>query len=35
MEISYEEFVIILNEKGKYVRMKYKIINENENEKNI
>ena len=35
MEISHEEFVIILNEKGKYVRMKYKIINENENEKNI
>ena len=35
MEISHEEFIIILNEKGKYVRMKYKIVNENENEKNI
>ena len=31
MEISHEEFTIILNEKHKYDKMKYKIINENEN----
>ena len=31
MEISHEEFIIILNEKDKYDKMKYKIINENEN----
>ena len=31
MEISHEEFTIILNEKDKYDKMKYKIINENEN----
>ena len=30
MDISHEEFTIILNEKDKYDRMKYKIINENE-----
>ena len=35
MDISHEEFTKILNEKAKYDRMKYKIINENENEKNI
>ena len=29
MDISHEEFTIILNEKDKYDRMKYKIINEN------
>ena len=29
MDISHEEFTIILNEKDKYYRMKYKIINEN------
>ena len=31
IEISHEEFTIILNEKDKYDKMKYKIINENEN----
>ena len=31
MEISHEEFTIILNEKDKYDKMKHKIINENEN----
>ena len=31
MEISHEEFIIILNEKDNYDKMKYKIINENEN----
>ena len=31
MEISHEEFTIILNEKHKYDKIKYKIINENEN----
>ena len=30
MDISHEEFTITLNEKDKYDRMKYKIINENE-----
>ena len=35
MDISHEEFTKILDEKAKYDRMKYKIINENENEKNI
>ena len=30
MDISHEEFTIILNEKDKYDRMKYKIIHENE-----
>ena len=30
MDISHEEFTIILNEKDKYDRMKYKIINANE-----
>ena len=29
MDISHEGFTIILNEKDKYDRMKYKIINEN------
>ena len=31
MEISHEEFTIILNEKDKYDKMKHKIINEHEN----
>ena len=31
MEISHEEFTIILNEKDKYDQTKYKIINENGN----
>ena len=35
MDISLEEFTKVLNEKAKYDRMKYKIINENENEKNV
>ena len=29
MEISHEKFTIILNEKDKYDKMKYKIISEN------
>ena len=32
MEISHEEFIIILDEKVKYERMKYKLISENKNE---
>ena len=32
MEISHEEFIIILDEKVKYERMKYKLIKENKNE---
>ena len=31
MGMSHKEFTIILNEKDKYDKMKYKIINENEN----
>ena len=31
MDISHEEFTIILNEKDKYHKMKCKIINENKN----
>ena len=31
MDISHEEFTIILNEKDKYDRMKYKITKKNEN----
>ena len=31
MDISQEEFTIILNEKDKYHKMKCKIINENKN----
>ena len=31
MDISHEEFTIILNEKDKYDRMKYKITKNNEN----
>ena len=31
MDISREEFTIILNEKDKYDRMKYKITKKNEN----
>ena len=33
MEISHEEFIIILNEKDKYERMKYNLRSENENKK--
>ena len=32
MEISHEEFTIILDEKDKYERMKYKIIDESNND---
>ena len=31
MEISHEEFIMILDEKDRYERIKHKIINENEN----
>ena len=31
MEISHEEFIIILDEKDKYDNMKYELISENEN----
>ena len=33
LDISHEKFIIILNEKDKYGRMKYNFINENENKK--
>ena len=33
LDISHEKFIIILNEKDKYERMKYNLINENENKK--
>ena len=33
LDISHEEFTIILDEKNKYERMKYNLINENENKK--
>ena len=33
MEISYEEFLTILNEKDKYERMKYNLRSKNENKK--
>ena len=33
MDISHEEFIIILNEKDKYDRMKYNLRNENETKK--
>ena len=33
LDISHQEFVIILNEKDKYERMKYNLISENENKK--
>ena len=31
MEISHEEFIIILNEKDKYDRIKYKLRSESKN----
>ena len=34
MEISHEEFIIILNEKDKYERMIYKLRSESKNSKN-
>ena len=33
MEISHEEFIIILNKKNKYERIKYNLRSENENKK--
>ena len=33
LDISHEEFKIILNEKDKYERMKYNLISENGDEK--
>ena len=33
LDISHEEFTTILDEKNKYDRMKYNLINENENKK--
>ena len=34
MDISHEEFIVILDEKDRYQRMKYKLISENENNNN-
>ena len=33
LDISHKEFIIILNEKDKYERMKYNLEMENENKK--
>ena len=33
LDISHQEFIIILNEKDKYERMKYNLISKNENKK--
>ena len=33
LDISHEEFIMILKEKGKYERMKYNLISENGDEK--
>ena len=33
LDISHEEFIMILKEKNKYERMKYNSISENEDEK--
>ena len=33
LDISHEEFIIILNEKDKYEKMKYNLINKNKNKK--
>ena len=33
LDISHEEFIIILNEKDKYERMKYNLETEDENKK--
>ena len=33
LDISHEEFIMILNEKNKYERMKYNLISENGDEK--
>ena len=32
LDISHEEFIMILNEKDKYERIKYNLISENEDE---
>ena len=33
LDISHEEFIVILKEKGRYERMKYNLISENGDEK--
>ena len=33
LDISHEEFIMILKEKGRYEKMKYNLINENGDEK--
>ena len=33
LDIGHEEFITILNEKGRYERMKYNLISENGDEK--
>ena len=33
LDISHEEFIMILKEKGKYEKMKYNLISENGDEK--
>ena len=33
LDISHEEFIMMLNEKDKYEKMKYNLINENGDEK--
>ena len=33
LDISHEEFIMILKEKDKYEKMKYNLISENEDEK--
>ena len=33
LDISHEEFIMILNEKDRYEKMKYDLISENGNEK--
>ena len=33
MDIRHEEFITILNEKGRYERMKYNLRSKNENKK--
>ena len=32
LDISHEEFIMILKEKGRYEKMKYNLISENEDE---
>ena len=33
LDVSHEKFIIILNKKGKYEKMKYNLISENGDEK--